>query len=85
MIKARVYYSSKREFTCKLEDTGEIVLATALGKLLKRDETIVVGDFVRLEKKGENEYEIHEVVERRNELYRVIVRERRRGCALTLA
>ncbi len=78
MIKARVYHSSKREFTCKLETTGEMVLATALGKLLKKDETIVVGDFVFLEKMGENEYEIHEVEERRNELYRVIVRERKK-------
>ena len=78
MIKARVYYSSKREFSCKLESTGEMVLATALGKLLKKDETIVVGDFVLLEQKGEKEYEIHEVIERQNELYRVIVRERKK-------
>ncbi|MEE2743675.1 MAG: ribosome small subunit-dependent GTPase A [Bdellovibrionota bacterium] len=77
MIKARVYHSSKREFTCKILETGEMIEATSLGKLLKKDESIVVGDYVSL-KKVENNFEIHEVEKRKNELYRVIVRERKK-------
>jgi ribosome biogenesis GTPase len=78
MIKARVYRSSKREFTCKILDTGEMVEATSLGNLLKREENIVVGDYVSLMQKGENNFEIHEVDKRKNELFRIIVRERKR-------
>jgi len=76
MIKARVYRSAKRIFECKILDSGEIVSATALGKLLKREENIVVGDFVNLEKDlNSDEYIIQSVEQRSNEIFRVIVRE----------
>ena len=79
MIRARVYKSSKREFECKVLDTEEFVSATALGNLLKRNETIVVGDFVSLEKTSDgNGYEIHQVDERKNEIFRIVVREQKK-------
>lgn len=74
MLKARVFKSAKREFDCKLESTGEIVVATALGNLLKGDEnTIVVGDYVMIENNT-----IVEVLPRTNEMYRLIIREQKK-------
>lgn len=74
MLKARVFKSAKREFDCKIIDTGEIVVATALGNLLKGDEnTIVVGDYVMIE----NDV-IVEVLPRMNEIYRLIIREQKK-------
>ena len=77
MIKARVYRSSQREFECKVIDTGEMVSATAMGKLLKgKDHQIVVGDFVTLEETNEeSKYTITEIDKRYGEVFRVIVRE----------
>jgi len=77
MIKARVYRSSQREFECKVIDTGEMVSATAMGKLLKgKDHQIVVGDFVTLEEANEeSKYTITEIDKRYGEVFRVIVRE----------
>lgn len=72
--KARVFKSAKREFDCKIEDTGEMVVATALGNLLKGDEnTIVVGDYVMIENNT-----IVEVLPRTNEMYRLIIREQKK-------
>lgn len=74
MLKARVFKSAKREFECKVEGTGEMVVATALGNLLKGDEnTIVVGDYVMI-----NDKTIHEVLPRTNEMYRLIIREQKK-------
>jgi ribosome biogenesis GTPase len=73
-VKARVFKSAKREFDCKILETGEMVIATALGNLLKGDEnTIVVGDFVLIENKT-----IVEVLPRTNEMYRLIIREQKK-------
>ena len=48
--KARVFKSAKREFDCKILETGEIIIATALGNLLKGDDnSIVVGDYVMID------------------------------------
>ncbi len=76
MIKAQVIRSSQREFICRLS-TGEIINAKALGNLLKNQESIVVGDRVLIEKKG-NEFEIHEMEKRTSEIFRVIVREQKK-------
>jgi ribosome biogenesis GTPase len=74
VIKARVYKSGKREFECKVIDTNEMVMATALGNLLKGDEnSIVVGDYVMIEK-----HVIMEVLPRHNEIFRLIVREQKK-------
>lgn len=75
MLKARVFKSAKREFDCKILDTGEMVVATALGNLLKGDEnTIVVGDYVMLDEHKT----IMEVLPRTNEMYRLIIREQKK-------
>lgn len=74
MLKARVFKSAKREFDCKIIDTGEMVVATALGNLLKGDEnTIVVGDYVMIDNNV-----IVEVLPRTNEIYRLIIREQKK-------
>jgi len=74
MLKARVFKSAKREFDCKMEGSGEMVVATALGNLLKGDEnTIVVGDYVMIENNT-----IVEVLPRTNEMYRLIIREQKK-------
>lgn len=74
MLKARVFKSAKREFDCKIENTGEMVVATALGNLLKGDEnSIVVGDYVMIENNT-----IVEVLPRANEMYRLIIREQKK-------
>lgn len=73
--KARVFKSAKREFDCKFIETSEIVVATALGNLLKGDEnTIVVGDYVMIDEKNT----IVEVLARTNEMYRLIIREQKK-------
>ena len=75
MLKARVFKSGKREFECKVEGTGEMIVATALGNLLKGDEnSIVVGDYVMIDDKNT----IMEVLPRTNEMYRLIIRENKK-------
>jgi len=74
MLKARVFKSAKREFDCKVLDSGEMVTATALGNLLKGNEnSIVVGDYVMIENNT-----IVEVFPRTNEIFRLIVREQKK-------
>ena len=73
--KARVFKSAKREFDCKFEESQEMVVATALGNLLKGDEnSIVVGDYVMIDDKNV----ITEVLPRQNEMYRLIIREQKK-------
>ncbi|MFZ8932443.1 MAG: ribosome small subunit-dependent GTPase A [Bacteriovoracaceae bacterium] len=79
MIRARVYKSSKRQFECKIIETGEFVKAQALGNILKGKDTIVVGDYVQLKLDEQNKnYEIHEVEQRNNEIYRLSIREQKK-------
>ncbi len=73
--KARVFKSAKREFDCKFIESGQMVVATALGNLLKGDEnTIVVGDYVMIDENST----IVEVLPRTNEMFRLIVREQKK-------
>ena len=77
-LKARIFRSSQKSFDCRL-DSGEMVKATALGSLLKGKETLVVGDLVHLElNTTTNEYVIKELIPRKNEIFRVIVRENKK-------
>ena len=70
MIRARVYHSATRKFDCKIYDTNDRITAYARGNLLKNNETIVVGDYVKIEQSEENgEYQIIEVENRKNEIY----------------
>lgn len=75
-MKARILKSSMREFTCRLLDEGLCVQATALGTILKNDD-LVVGDFVEVEK-AVDEYVIKELYPRKNEIYRLLVREQKK-------
>ena len=78
-MKARVIRSAKKTFDCKIVDTGEVVTATALGKLLKKNESIVVGDYVELDLIDEaGEYQISKREERKNEVFRMIIREQKK-------
>ncbi len=76
--QGRVVRSSKREFDVRLE-SGEVVSATALGNLLKKDKSVVVGDYVVLSKIAETkQWQIIEIQARTSEIYRVSVREQRK-------
>ena len=72
-MKAKVYRSASKEFLCKILDSKEMVKAYALTGLLDKS-SIVPGDFVKLEKSKDG-YRIKEVEERKNEIFRRIVRE----------
>lgn len=76
---ARIFRSSKRTFDCKLDQTGEIVVAAALATLLKEDH-LVVGDFVELAppQNAAHEWVIHKVVERKNSIFRNLPREQKK-------
>tara|TARA_B100001971_G_scaffold215182_1_gene259067 strand:+ start:12510 stop:13463 length:954 start_codon:yes stop_codon:yes gene_type:complete len=79
-FRAKIYKSGKRRFECKLEASDEIVQAVSMREVLKKNHP-VVGDNVRLmlnESGDEIQYEIHEVIERENEVYRRIVRENKK-------
>lgn len=78
-MRARIYKSDKRQFECRVESTGEMVKANAIGNLLKKGETLVVGDWVGLETIPEtNETIITSLEERESEIFRIIVREQRK-------
>lgn len=71
--------SDKRNFTCRDLDSGEVFTATALGNLLKRGETLVVGDRVEVnEQEVQGEKIIVEMAPRKNEIFRLLVRERKK-------
>jgi len=72
-IKAKIHRSSKRVFDCKLDETGEIVSATALREIVKKMHP-VVGDIVNLKVSESGQYEIMDVQERENSIFRRIVR-----------
>jgi ribosome biogenesis GTPase len=79
-IKARIFKSGKRSFECQIEGTTTTVEAVALREVLKKNHP-VVGDIVSLKinDSGDDDlYEIHEVSQRENEVYRRIVRENKK-------
>ncbi len=77
-LRGRVIRSSKREFDVRRDD-GEILSATALGNLLKKDRSVVVGDYVVLSQIGDGpEWQITSIEERTSEIYRVSIREQRK-------
>ena len=49
-MRARVYKSHQKYLICKILEIGEIVSAVVLGNLLKNDSSVVVGDYVNVEK-----------------------------------
>lgn len=74
MTKATVYRSSSRDFDCKVQETGEMITATALGNLLRGDNNIVVGDIVILDEEGV----ITKVQERSSEIFRFLPRTQKK-------
>lgn len=78
LIAARIVRSHQRDFDCVVQSTGETIKATALGNLLKNGDTLVVGDYVQLQKINDKEFIIKSVEERKNEIFRILVREAKR-------
>ena len=77
-MKAKIIRSSKREFDCLVPDTKVEVKAVCLREILKKEHP-VVGDTVHLrEMESDDRYEIFEVEERQNEIFRRIVRSRKK-------
>ncbi len=75
---ALVCRSSARTFDCRIEKSNQLVTASSLGNLLKGSDSIVVGDKVILEEQRLNEFVITEVMPRKNEIFRMIVRENKK-------
>lgn len=71
-MKGKIFRSSKRIFDCILDD-GQEVSATAMREIVKNNHP-VVGDNVEIQKNNMGEYEIIELIERKNEVFRKIVR-----------
>ncbi|MCY4644833.1 MAG: ribosome small subunit-dependent GTPase A [Bacteriovoracales bacterium] len=81
MICARVYKLKGREFICKRQDNGQMIEAFALGTLLKKM-SIVVGDYVEIEEE-KGTAKILRVKDRRNEIYRLSVREKKKKISVS--
>lgn len=78
-MKATITRSSKRSFFCRLDLSEQIVQATALAKHIKgREQHLVVGDRVELQHTDGDHYIIQNVQERKNEIFRTGVRERKK-------
>lgn len=78
MIEAfttRIIRSGKNHYYCQLKN-GQDIEAMALPSLLKK-ENPVVGDYVNLIQEGDLFF-ISEIKERKNEIYRLIIRERKK-------
>ncbi len=76
MIKAKIIKSSQRDFQCKDIDSRKVFTARAKGNLLKGDQNIVVGDNVEIEEINDDPFfQITSVEKRKNEIFRVLVRE----------
>jgi ribosome biogenesis GTPase len=75
-IPACIYEAHKKEFLCKIDSENKTVSAYAKRTVLKGNK-LVVGDKVLLEKTG-NDYQIIDLLDRTNEIFRLIIRERRK-------
>jgi hypothetical protein len=54
MIKAKIFRSSKRVFECKRLDTGEMVNATVLREVMRKNHP-VVGDNILISKSADSD------------------------------
>lgn len=75
---AKILRSNKREFDCLILETKEVVKAVCLREIIKKNH-LVVGDLVEIAKQSADErFEISKLVERKNEIFRRIVRSNKR-------
>ena len=75
-IRACIYEAHSKEFLCEIDSENKTVLASAKRTVLKGNQ-LVPGDKVLLEKNG-NDYQIVELIDRTNEIFRIIIRERKK-------
>ncbi len=75
-IKACIYEAHSKEFLCKIDGENKTVTACAKRTVLK-GEKLVPGDKVLLEKTG-SDYQIVALIDRTNEIFRMIIRERKK-------
>ncbi len=75
-ILACIYEAHKKEFLCKIDSENKTISAFAKRTVLKSNQ-LVAGDNVLLEKSG-NEYQIVELLDRKNEIFRMNIRERKK-------
>ena len=75
-ILAHIYEAHKKEFLCKIDSEDKTVSASATGTVLKSNQ-LVAGDKVLLEKTG-SDYQITDLIERANEIFRMNIRERKK-------
>lgn len=79
MTRAKIYKSSKRDFECRIVESGEKIIARARAKLLSKNETLVVGDYVEVERpENIDDYEIISREDRSSEIYRFLIRENKK-------
>ena len=77
-VQGKIFRSGKRRFECRIPGSDEFVEAIALREVIRGSHP-VVGDNVILQKAVSGDaYEITEIVERENEIYRRIVRENKK-------
>jgi ribosome biogenesis GTPase len=75
-IPAHIYEAHKKEFLCKIDSEDKTVSASATGTVLKSNQ-LVAGDKVLLEKSG-SDYQITDLIDRTNEIFRMNIRERKK-------
>jgi ribosome biogenesis GTPase len=75
-ILAHIYEAHKKDFLCKIDSENKTVSAS-VKKTVSKGNQLVAGDKVLLEKNG-NEYQIVDLIERTNEIFRMIIRERKK-------
>jgi len=75
-ILAHIYEAHKKEFLCKIDGEEGTVMASTKKSALKGNQ-LVTGDKVILERTGDD-YSIVELIDRKNEIFRMITRERKK-------
>ncbi len=75
-ILAHIYEAHKKEFLCKIDSENITVSACAKRTVLKSNQ-LVAGDKVLLEKNGDD-YQIVDLIDRTNEIFRMNIRERKK-------
>jgi ribosome biogenesis GTPase len=78
VLQAKIIRSSKREFDCLIDGSKDVIKAVCLREVIKVNH-VVVGDNVLIRPLVNDErYEIYEIVERKNEIFRRIVRSNKK-------